>query len=887
MNRLRQVRNTFVNKIILHNLNIFISLALLGSFTAGTAFSAQRGKISGTVKAEDGMPVSGANIIVEDTRFGAAANLDGHYYILAIPPGRYTILVSALGFRSTRVEGVLVSSGHSTNIDVTLQGEALELEPVSVYFKQAPVELNETSQRISIGGEEARQMPVRLAEEMVLYQAGVVLDEDGTPHIRGGRSGEIAYIVDGIRIEDPLYGNQPLNITCESLQELQVLSGTFNAEYGEAMSGIVNVVTREGTDKFQASIEYESPMINPSPYRMTDWVEENSDAVRDSVTGNSLFEETDIINDRDVWIPTPGRISLVLSGPVIYVPKTTFFINAIHSAENSHLPFGDRWTRDITGKIATSTNSGKLSLSFGMNVNDYQKYSHTWKYVPEQYHRHFDQNKRLSANWIHNITSSLYYEIFAGYFQREHDIKIFQDWDDYGRVGYTPQDFTFQRYFYDESDWSDTWRESNTWIASTGAKASWQMNPIHLWKGGFEIRRQNIELEDIRDLRMGPNGEREGLADIYTEEPVEASVFLQDKIELDYLVLNAGLRLDYVDPQAEGWADPENPTIALEEVEPSTQISPRLGLAHPISDSYTLHFAYGHFFQFPDYVNLFLNSSDLNPDTLSNRMFDAVGNPGLKPQKTVAYEVGLNGVLTPEWGFTATAFYKDITDLIGTRQVRVGTAYNYAAFVNIDYASVTGFEIGLRRVLADNWSLQGNYTYSVAKGNSSEPTTGYWDAYENIPTARQEYYMDFDRRHVSNMLLTWQSGFHDYPRLFNTTALQGVGTGLIVSITSGLPYTPYSGAGEQLSLRNSERISPTIRVDLRLAKTVLYEPVKVTLFGNIDNIFDRINPLRVNSRTGEPWETTLIGNEVNFDQIHDPGKVGVPRIIKVGMKIDF
>ncbi|MCB2200664.1 TonB-dependent receptor [bacterium] len=850
------------------------------------AWGAQSGKIAGRVRAEDGTPIVGANVVIEGTRLGAATDLDGRYFIIAVPPGNHKVQVSALGYRPEHIEGVGVASDRTTTLDVDLGVETVDLEPVTVTYRRPPVDLKETSQRISVDGAVARQMPVNRAEEMVLFQAGVAVDADGTPHIRGGRAGELGYFIDGMRIEDPLFGEQAAEVGREGLQEMQLLSGTFSAEYGEAMSGVVNILTREGQENYDWSFEYQSPRINSSPYRMADWVRNGSDAVRDTTTNQSLYSPTDLNDTQDLWLPIPGRFSLTLSGPVPMLPRTTFFLNGVSDAEESYLPFGDFWTRRLTGKVTHSTDNDKFALSFGLRSGNRQTYNHTWKYVPDQYHRHFEGETRASLTWTRTISNAFFYEVTAGSFSRHHDVKIFDDWADYVASDYSPEDFTFANYFYDQEDWSDTWRESRTRTWSGSGKFTWQANQVHQFRGGVEGQMQNIDLEDIRDLRIGSNGERLGLVDSYTQEPLEASAFLQDKIELDYLVVNAGLRLDHVNPRASGWTNPENPTSPIEDVEPSTQVSPRLGLAHPVSETMTLHFAYGHFFQFPDYVNLFLNSSDLNPDTLANRQFDAVGNPGLKPQKTVAYEVGLKGALSDVWGFTATAFYKDITDLVGTRQVRYGTAYNYAAFVNLDYASVIGFEIGLTKTLSDFWSLQTNYTYSVAKGNSSEPTTGFNDAYEGIPEARQEYYMDFDRRHVANAMLTWMSTRDRYPRLLGT-ALQGVTCGLIINVASGLPYTPYTGAGEQLAQRNSERMEPTVRFDLRLAKAVLFEPVGVSFYARVENIFDRRNPLRVDSRTGEPWETTLIGNAITYDQIHDPSRVDAPRQILLGVQVNY
>lgn len=874
--------NPLPNKMLIFK-TIFFLFLFLNSYSH--SFSAQTGKLAGTITDSSGQPIIGAHIVLEDGKSGTATNLDGDYYFIGITPGFYKLTISAIGYTKVQIENVIISSDHTTYINQSLKEESFELEVVVYNYERPVVELQETSQRISIDGQTVRQLPMSQADDMVSYQAGASMDASGEIHIRGGRSGEIGYYVDGVRVEDPIDGSSSTNIGREALQELQILSGTFNAEYGEAMSGIVNIITREGKENYDWSIEYTSPMVNSSPYRETDWVRNGSDAVRDTLTGKSLYSEKDMTGSLDPLIPVQGRWSTTLSGPVKYLNKTTFFIHGLHTAYNSHLPFGDKYIRRLTGKFVNNSNLGKVALSYGFRKSNKQSYNHKWKYIPEHYHRKFESNNFFSFMWTKNISEAIFYEFTAGFNGRQLDAKLFEDWSDYLNSDYQKEDFTFQQYFYDEEDWSDTWRESSSETISISNRFTWQMDKNHQWRAGFDGNIQEIELTDIRELEIGENGSRKGLIDYYKKEPLEIAAFIHDKIELDYLIVNAGLRLDYIDPNSDGWSNVENPLSGLETVEPSFQLSPRLGLAHPVSEKTSLYFAYGHFFQFPDYTNLFINSADLNPDTLANRTFDMVGNPALKPQKTVAYEVGIKGLFNDDLGYTATAFYKDITDLVGTRQIRYGTAYNYAAFVNVDYASVAGFEIGLNRKMSRFWSLQANYTYSVAKGNSSEPTTGYWDAYTGTPEVRQEYYMDFDRRHVANFILTWNSSESNYPEIFNTSALKGVNAGVIFNYSSGLPYTPYTDAGEQLAIRNSERMDATLRVDLRLAKTLMFKPVRVELFTSIENLFDRINPLYVNSRTGEPWETTIAGNEVTFDQVHNPSNVDIPRIVKIGLQV--
>ena len=865
-----------------------LSLGLLLLLHASALSAAQVGKIAGRVSdAATGRPLADVNVVIEDSRLGAASDLEGEYYILNVPIGTYSVTASQVGYARRKITDVQVSSGHTTRLDIVLEPSILPMEEVIVTWEKPPVDLEETSTRSVVRQENLRELPVETVDQILKLQAGAVTDGMGDLHLRGGRSGEIVYYVDGQRIEDPITGQSLLFVNREAIEELSLLSGTFNAEYGDAMSGIVQIITREGGEDLSVDVEYLSPMLNSGPYRQADWVRDQSDAVRDTATGQSLYDPNTVLDEPTNLLPFQGRLALSAGGPLKMAGPASFFLSSIVRNENSHLPFGFEQERTLQGKLTRSYGSGgKLTLSGGYGWQNYQLYSHAWKYVPDHYHKHFLRDQRLELQWTHSLNRQSFFNVVAGYHRQHHDIKIFEEWQDYLDAGYQKKDFTFAQYFYDQDDWSDVWRESRTITFSLGGNVTYQYGNNHLLKGGIEGRLIDIDMLDIRELDIGENNQMEGIVDEYTERPIELAVYLQDKIELPYLVVNAGLRWDYADPRSEGWSNPDNPDSGLVETPVSQQFSPRLGLAHPISENLSLYFAYGHFFQYPHYENLFMNSVDLDTDTLAERSFDAVGNRMLKPQRTVAYEVGLKGNLTDDLGFSVTAYYKDITDLVGTKQVRVGTKYNYALFRNIDYASVMGIELGLRRRLAERWSFEGNYTYSVAKGNSSEPLQGFWSAYYQQPEARQEYYLDFDRRHVLNALFIWQSG----PRLhggFLNSLTSDITLGVVASWASGLPYTPYTGVGEQLALTNSARMDPTAVVDLRFSKVISRRPVRTTLLAYVDNLFDFTNDLIVNTQTGEPWETPLEGNEIEFDRVHDPSRVDQPRTIKVGLSAHF
>jgi len=878
----------FVKKLTLFSL-IFI-IGLMGF----QSFAAQSGKIAGkVVNAVNGAPLSGANVTVAGTRLGASTDLEGEFYIINVPTGVYDVSASVVGCCTQTITGVVVTTGSTVRLEFKLEEAVIEMEEVIVTFQKPPVDIKETSMRSVVRAEDFEELPVQTVDQMLEVQAGFVSDANGDLHLRGGRSGEIVYYIDGQRIENPVVGGTPPSVNREAVEEMSVLSGTFNAEYGDAMSGVVQMITKEGSsEKLNIDFEYTSPMLNESPYRKADWVEDGSDAIRDSSTGESLYHSTNVSDEPDNVLPFEGRTHLSLNGPVPYLKNTTFFLSSVVNNENTHLPFGFDQERTLQGKIAFSPNrADKFTISGAASKNIFQNYNHRWKYVPEHYHKHFVDDNRMEVGWTHQFSESAFFNLRGGVHEQGHLLALYEDWNDYLVSGYEPKDVKLNvSIFYDEGDWSDDWEDTNTLTYSAGGDFTYQYSKHHQFKFGAEGRSFDIESTSIREMEILPDGSQGGVIDYYSENPFEFSTYIQDKIELDYLVVNAGVRWDYVDPNSEGWADPENPDSALVSSPSSQQISPRLGLAHPISDDVSLYFAYGHFFQFPHYYNLFAHTSDLNPDTLANRSFDFIGNRSLKPQKTVAYEVGLKGNVSRDVGFTVTAYYKDITDLVGTKQVRVGAKYNYAIFRNIDYASVIGFEIGLKGALSQSLSFDANYAYSVAKGNSSEPTQGFWDVYTGQPEIRQEYYLDFDRTHVFNAMAIWRTRhFSGKPGYSLINWLKSdINLGIIMQLASGLPYTPYTGIGEALAEPNSERMDMTASVDIRFSKILYYnEPIKISMLVYVDNFFDFTNGLIPNTQTGEPWEAPLVSNEFEFDANHDPSMVDIPRVIKAGLKVEL
>src|SRR5437867_5602040 len=221
---------------------LFVVLAVL----SGGAFAGTSGRISGQVLDPAKQPLTGANVAVPAARTGAVTDNQGHYAVLNVPAGVYDVRVSLIGYQTVLNQQVVVSADNTTTLDITLKSTPVPIQEVVVTARRPVVDVNQTSQLATVSRKDLNTLPVQELQDVVNLQAGVV---DG--HFRGGRAGEVQYQVDGVTVNNPYDNASSLKLDRSLLEEVQVISGTFDAEYGQAMSGVVNAVLRSDGDKYE------------------------------------------------------------------------------------------------------------------------------------------------------------------------------------------------------------------------------------------------------------------------------------------------------------------------------------------------------------------------------------------------------------------------------------------------------------------------------------------------------------------------------------------------------------------------------------------------------------------------------------------------------------
>lgn len=912
----------------------FLIFFLTSNLIAGTT-----GKIVGTiVDKTNGEPLIGVNIEIVDKKLGGASDFDGYFMINNIPPGVFTLVASYVGYKSVEVQNVKVTVDQTTTIQIEMEETTLDFTETIVVVADRPlIKKDVTSKRAVIDGNLiADVLPVNTLNDVLSMQAGIVSDESGDIHIRGGRYGEVAYLVDGTYVRNPFYNSLGGNVDVEAIQEMEVISGTFNAEYGNALSGVVNIVTKEGGKQYKAKFQYETPMLNESPYHKPDWLldsdevnglsEAEKEAYKDEVrkeNGESAYKHISVLDSRfgsDITgLNVLGRFNGSFSGPIPYLNDGHFFISGTFRNEDSYLPYSFTLERILSSKFSYSV-SPAIKLQFNADWSNrwFQDYDHQYKYwqyfdeyggttytdqqgnevtVPGgSYPLRRDLKNRLTLKLTHTLSSSTFYTASLSYVYNFNKSSL-----DGSSVVTDPEtgeliSTTYlQRLYYRGLDggfrigdvryWYRT--ESKTWDFDLDFTS--QVTRIHQIKTGFEYRFHNIFRHRV-GMPVRPRLE------FFEKEPFEIALFIQDKIELDYLIMNLGLRLDYYKAEDSYFSDPAKIlqtvtddsgqsqiiTVPQEEVPAKFKISPRIGLAHPITSTTVFHFSYGHFFQIPRYYDLYRN--DGLSDILVNDAL--VGNPGLDPEETVAFEAGIKQQLGLDFALDVTAYSKDINNLISSFYYFSGR--DYTIFINADYGLVQGIDVSLSKRYSNYFSGALNYTYMVAKGNESDPIEGYSNYREEDAHLKpnKNFFLDFDRRHTFNLNLNVQFPTDFGPQLFDYHVFGNFGANFILNVASGLPYTP-SSRDPDASIepeKNSAR-KPWIRqLDVRISKEFHWSNVVFNAYLNIENVFDHINVLRVWTATGKPWDGGSTSN-YSKDRQANPENVDIRRRIKAGLII--
>jgi outer membrane receptor protein involved in Fe transport len=769
-------------------------ILLLFYFFAVPLLAQNSGKISGHVKdSRTSEPLVGANIIIKGTRMGASTDVDGAYFVLNVPPGTYEVSVSIVGYRRVTQQDVQVHVDRTTAIDFSLEEMALQSTEVVVTATRPDVEREKTSTSEIRRGEEMLNVPgIQDISDVLTLSSDV---SDG--HFRGGRDNEQLYNLHGLGIMNPLSSESAFNPIMSAVEEVEVITSGFGAQYGNAQSGIVNITMKEGSpNKWAARAETRmrapgrkhfgpslwDPTANPY-LALLDTPEKwlggdpsypngywgaigsgySSRYGKDTVTlatmlytlwllqahrdyGKSYDNLLDYSLDANAGGPLANNARLFLafhtdnSWPIVPTPEPNLSRQLMG---NIVYDFGRGMSLRLSGAFSRMDGhilSGKSTTGW---------YNWTWDRV-FSVKRTSDENIQLGLRWTHAISQSTFYDVKLNTLRTTSiegspvmDPKSLDGvsspliWEGWSNL---PDGFT-----YGNLD-ADFGSEKTRTISLDGSITS-QATASHLLLAGVQGNWYSIDVDDLSsvDARSG------GSSTQYSAKPYEFSLYAQDKMEFQGMIANVGLRLDVYSANVMYYTDIFAPyrytdSVGVQKVDERYanksktpvigRLQPRAGFSFPVSTETVFHVNYGTFLQRPPFSRII--SQTVNRKELYNyggalSVVGTLGNPRLRPEVTSSYDIGVTQALGEGFTLDISGYYKDVRDLL-QQAIYSSKQGNYVTYINRDYADIRGFRVGFAK---RSGMLMGtlSYTYGVATGkNSSSDGNQIPTIYESGPS---------------------------------------------------------------------------------------------------------------------------------------------------------
>jgi outer membrane receptor protein involved in Fe transport len=850
------------------------------------------GKISGRVlDSKTQQPLPFVNIVIRGTSMGASSDLDGAFFVLNVPPGVYDVAASMIGYRGVVQEKVIVNVNRTTTVDFSLEETVVQGAEVVITAKRPDVEREKSSTSEIRRGEDVVNVPgIQDIADVIALNADV---SDG--HFRGGRDNEQLYNLHGMGIMNPLSSASAFNPIMSAVEEVEVITSGFSAQYGNAQSGIVNITMKEGAaDKWSARGEVRTRLPSMKHFGPSLWDTVGNPYLTMRLTPDKWKGNEGTVSGRYggyAWT-APSRAALLYAnwrmqahreigesydnlldhsldanfgGPLA---RNVRMFMAIHN-DNSWpiLPTPEsNLSRQFMGNLVFDVGnamslrlSGAYSRADGHVFSDKSGagwYDWVWDQV-FNIDRTIDENVQLGLRWSHALSKSTFYEVKLNSLKtssiegppatdpnEDYYNPPFPVWDqawdgkdvgDYFKYGQLNSNFTSEK----------------TRTVSLDASITSQVSLSHMLLAGFQGNWYILEVDDL----FGVGGKNASVSQ-YTAKPFEYALYIQDKMEFEGMIANVGLRLDVYNANVHYYTDVFSPYRYLDSLgntkfnealapkaETPTVVSlqPRIGISFPVSTNTVFHVNYGTFLQRPPFnriINQRFSRFDISTGIIS-QIPSTLGNPTLKSEMTSSYDIGVTQALGEGFTLDISGYYKDVRNLIQQAQYHPISGAPYITYVNRDYADIRGFRVGLaKRSGVLTGSL--NYTFGVATGkNSSALGLLYPDIYESGGTkdpTPEDIYLDFDRTHnlVANLIANTPLLWG--PELFGIYPFEQLTVAATSFARSGRPYNSQINKLVLMSLRAPAEYNMNVKITKHLSNVfgtnaVLYVEV-ANLFNN-------------------------------------------------------
>ena len=870
------------------------------------AVAGNTGKIAGEIKdGQTGETLVGANVLIEGTSMGAASNLDGYFVILNVQPGKYTLVASAVGYNKKTISNVQVSIDLTTTIDFKLNATVLEMGEEIVTIAQRPlVQKDLTASTAIVNGDQISALPVTEVGQVLSLQAGFVAGS-----LRGGRSGEVAYWIDGVPVTDGFNGQQVVEVNKSMVQELQLVSGAFNAEYGQAMSGVVNIATKEGSSKFSGSAGGYIGTYLPDNTTLPD--------------SNALYPGFEQVRPFSI-----RNIEGSLSGPVLG-DNLTFFANgryiyfdgdlygfrrfnpqniAYTDSANNYRLFRDPAGKGDSTRVPMNSSEryygqGKLTWRIspvlkvtGNYIYDYTKsrpygpFSTGYRryyYDPDGMGNDYNTSNTFIVQLSHSVNPTTFYTLGGSVFVKKYKHYLYEDPFDPRYTHPKLQTLNDSWSFY--TGGTDLYNEKR-WTATYLGKLdiSSQLNQSNLLKAGVEFRKHRVFYDSYTlqpilsqsdiDLAKGNPFITTQIPDLsslnhskYEHRPMELSGYVQDKLELKDLIVNFGIRYDYFEPDGVVLADPSDPNI-YSPIKPSNRFfdANGNGIQDPGEASKTVDDRRAYWytkasskwkisprigFSFPITARGIVHFSygHFFQTPRFERLYEnpdfkigfGTGNQGLVGNADLQPEETINGELGVQQQITDDISI-DVTAYL--RDIRNLTGTRSEEIVVFGGATSYNKYTNSDFGFVKGIVLTANKRFSAGLSATLDYTFQIAKGSASNPQDARNAVTGGGRPEVQLNPLEW-----DQTHTVNVTLSYAVthwGASTIVQYGSGTPYTPRRFTDITALLTNSQAKPSFFNMDLRAYYEFTVSTIKLVAFARVFNIFDIRNETGVYDDTG-------------------------------------
>lgn len=807
------------------------------------------GALSGTITdATTKKAVAGVNVYVKGTAKGDRTDASGKFEIKGLKPGEYTIEISMLGYEKLIYTDIRIQANQTTPLNVSLSPSAVTIDQdFRVIGKRNLVDVDKPQTTNTVGQEQIELGPTRGVQKIINTQPGVMNSPSGI-NIRGGRTYETGFYVDGVNATDPLGGTGfGLDLGSNSMQDIEITTGGIGADIGDATAGVVSAKTKSGGNKTEFFIQHKRD--NFGNYK--NW---------NSVFNSQLFE-------------------LNVGGPAfkkLFKNKFKYFV-ALRAN------YTDEYTRNPANQLVSSLfrntfwspyEDNRWSGNLKLNYDFSQKFKVSFTYLRSLtinqdvnmlrvtgndvgfnpgYQYMFSKQMDLANTFTHDsylAILNLQHTPSKKFFHKTTLSRMFVrlradanglDWRPKTVDNQFDPDniITFPASYFSQNDSLNFVNPANGLYNNGGRATLWHHHYVEeyvaRWNGtyftgksgnkinfGTEMKFQELLWIDINRPWVGapitlPNGTttqsyRLGDAcDLWKVNVQRGAFFVTDKLKYKGLVADLGLRFEYwspgkfVDDAVENPNSPirdeirddyKNSTVKMLGRRYKFRLLPRISASFPIKENQMLYFNYGHTTILPHPSFIY---AGLNPEYTDRSTLSRLGNPNLNPEVDISYEIGLRSQITSNDALVVSAYNKDKYDFITSVTLPVkdinGRFVNRTIRINSDYARIRGVEVSYIKRYKTWFIGQVSFSYMNARGQSASASEALKELLASgAREDTREFYLPWDRPIDFKLNATFKKD--DKKGWFNNR-LNHIAIYMETTFRSGRRFTPYIYQGDE------------------------------------------------------------------------------------------